>query len=447
MLNPWSKKLTLMSVLGLLISTISANPVRIKGELKNSSRPYFYVYRFFGPELAKVDSFKHVNGTFQYKFKELPRGFYRLGNSEEKSVMVLLGEDNITITGDLNQPDNVTVKDSKENQVYRDFKKFNDKHNQEINLVNQKAQELSSLQYSNPEAYNTEIQKLQKTVDSLNALQRRVYSDIVNNNQGLIVTKFISMFDFPQNLTKENFFRKEDFTDPEITRGDMLPSKITFYFQRFVTAQLDKWKEAGKELLQMAPAGTQNKEVLYLTLIKMVLPYDDAYARELAKAYNQEYPQSEFSKRILAKIPKGAPEVGEQAPDIQLQDPSGKKVSLSSLKGKVVLLDFWASWCGPCRRENPNVVAIYNKYKDKGFTIFSVSLDNAKDNWVQAIKADQLSWGSHVSDLKGWKSSAAALYGVKSIPQTFLLDKDGKVLAVNLRGESLEAALREIFKE
>jgi thiol-disulfide isomerase/thioredoxin len=133
------------------------------------------------------------------------------------------------------------------------------------------------------------------------------------------------------------------------------------------------------------------------------------------------------------------------APDIVLKSPKGKKLTLSKLKGKMVLVDFWASWCGPCRAENPNVVKNYQKYKDAGFTVMSVSLDSNKDKWLAAIAADQLSWPNHVSDLGGWKSKVAQQYGVNSIPFTVLLDKEGRVIATNLRGAALEQTLQQIF--
>ena len=110
-----------------------------------------------------------------------------------------------------------------------------------------------------------------------------------------------------------------------------------------------------------------------------------------------------------------------------------------------MLLDFWASWCGPCRAENPNVVNNYQKYKDAGFTVMSVSLDSNKDKWLAAIAADQLSWPNHVSDLGGWQSKVAQLYGVNSIPFTVLLDKEGRVIATNLRGAALEQTLQQLF--
>ena len=144
--------------------------------------------------------------------------------------------------------------------------------------------------------------------------------------------------------------------------------------------------------------------------------------------------------------------VGDQAPELAFQNPNGDIVKLSDLRGKVVLIDFWASWCGPCRMENPNVVRIYNEYKDKkytagkGFEIYSVSLDQAKDRWVDAIAKDGLSWSSHVSDLRGWRAQGAALYGVNAIPMTFLVDGKGKIIAKGLRGAQLEAALKSLLQ-
>jgi thiol-disulfide isomerase/thioredoxin len=135
---------------------------------------------------------------------------------------------------------------------------------------------------------------------------------------------------------------------------------------------------------------------------------------------------------------------GKTPPEIALKNPNGKTVKLSDLKGKVVMIDFWASWCGPCRRENPNVVKLYKKYANKGFEILGVSLDKDKKRWVDAIKQDKLDW-LHVSDLKAWQSAAAQTYGVSAIPATFLLDKDGKMIAKGLRGAALEQKLEEIF--
>jgi peroxiredoxin len=136
--------------------------------------------------------------------------------------------------------------------------------------------------------------------------------------------------------------------------------------------------------------------------------------------------------------------VGNPAPEISLPGPDGGEIKLSSLRGKVVLIDFWASWCGPCRRENPEVVRIYNRFRDKGFEVFGVSLDRDRDAWLNAIAKDGLVW-TQVSDLKYWQSQAAQLYGVKSIPHTVLIDQEGKIIMRRLRGKALERKLEEIF--
>jgi len=167
-------------------------------------------------------------------------------------------------------------------------------------------------------------------------------------------------------------------------------------------------------------------------------PYVDEF-KEFVDFYDEKASQASNSDQFAIKV-------GEPAPEIALPNPDGEIMRLSDLKGKVVLLDFWASWCAPCRRANPSVVSIYNKYKDDGFTVFSVSLDRngQKDRWVNAIKQDNLSWANHVSDLKFWQSEPARRYGITAIPATFLLDRNGIIRALNPRS-NLEEAIQELL--
>ncbi len=170
---------------------------------------------------------------------------------------------------------------------------------------------------------------------------------------------------------------------------------------------------------------------VHIKLAKSLVPYQkNPYVLQYIKNVNS------YSKTHIGAI----------APEIALPSPKGDTIRLSSLRGKYVLVDFWASWCRPCRVESPNLVAAYNKYHDKGFTIFSVSLDNNRQSWINAIEKDDLGQWYHVSDLKGWHSSAAAAYGVTSIPSNFLLDPQGKIIARNLRGQKLQQTLEQIFK-
>ena len=211
--------------------------------------------------------------------------------------------------------------------------------------------------------------------------------------------------------------------------------------------------------------------VLKLDMITNIKLY-----QKVLETLQETYPDASFTKqfasRVLSTVSKMKNQPlspGSKAPEIKLPDPDGKKRSLSALRGKVVLLDFWASWCRPCRMSNPHVVEMYNKYNKKGFDVFNVSLDGIddrkaamyqndaatiaqvtaleKEKWRQAIKTDGLIWKNHVSELRSWSSPVAALYKVNSIPKTFLLDKNGVIRYENLRGKALEEAIQVLIKE
>jgi peroxiredoxin len=211
--------------------------------------------------------------------------------------------------------------------------------------------------------------------------------------------------------------------------------------EKFMALQEQNSKQI-KRIIRSNP----NSFVATFATASLINPEQDfAFADSMTAIFEKSMPESPYTKSLLTRL--GALRnvaVGQAAPDITLPSPDGKNVSLSSLRGKYVLIDFWASWCGPCRQENPNVVRMYNKYKDKGFEIFGVSLDESRDKWLKAIAMDKLTW-PHVSDLKGWSSAAAQAYNIQAIPQTLLLDKEGKIIAKNLRGKALEDKLASLL--
>ncbi|MHA8051583.1 peroxiredoxin family protein [Aquirufa sp. ROCK-SH2] len=220
------------------------------------------------------------------------------------------------------------------------------------------------------------------------------------------------------------------------------PSSSSRIQTEFATAQ----QSTLQKIKSLVPQMGSNLVALWATNF---LPQDTEMAtlEEIGNRFRQSRPNHPQVKPFLENLKrlKGANQ-GSEAPEIALPTPTGEILALSSLKGKYVLIDFWASWCGPCRQENPNVVKTYAKYKDKGFEIFGVSLDKDKAAWLRAIENDKLVW-KHVSDLQYWNSVGAQAYGVNSIPMTFLLDPTGKIVAKGLRGPALEQYLANIFKD
>lgn len=200
------------------------------------------------------------------------------------------------------------------------------------------------------------------------------------------------------------------------------------------------------DVMKKFVSGHPKALISVMLLQQLSTSIDAGETEKLFNGLDTSVQHSEFGKMIADKLAADKlTAIGQPAPEFTENDVNGKPVSLASFKGKYVLVDFWASWCGPCRQENPNVVKAYNQYKNKNFTILSVSLDEDSAKWKDAIAQDKLAW-NHVSDLKGWKNGAAKEYGVQAIPANFLLDPDGKIIAKNLRGDDLDKKLAEVLK-
>jgi peroxiredoxin len=224
----------------------------------------------------------------------------------------------------------------------------------------------------------------------------------------------------------------------ELTRQDELKDD----FQKYIIRYIDS--SSNPVVAMFALGYTQNIEPGLLE--KPLLNLANRFPKHNGVAsIMQQYKQMMAQQLQLKEKQNKFPHEGSLAPDITMNDTEGKPFSLSQLKGKFVLVDFWASWCGPCRGENPNVVAAYNKYKDKNFTVLGVSLDEDKDAWLKAIKDDNLTW-KQISDLKGWQTSAVPLYGFEGIPYNVLIDPQGMIIATSLRESALQQKLEEVLK-
>jgi peroxiredoxin len=286
---------------------------------------------------------------------------------------------------------------------------------------------------------------LQKQQDSATKAFNEQVTQMVANYPSFFVTKVINGFhsDKSSALT---FFTKNDYQDPELALCDLLPYKIELYFKNYVAKDLQAYETTALQLIDSSKAQSENRQIFFTQLIPMFYQYDVPFARALFARFESEFPRSYGVNKLKPTLPKGAPTVGDLAPDIALKNKDGELIKLSDLRGQVVLLDFWASWCGPCRMENPNVVKVYNEFSTKGFTVYSVSIDSDKNKWLEAIAKDGLIWKNHVSELKGWQTDVIQQYQVKGIPATFLIDQNGYIVATNLRGDALRNKLTEIIK-
>lgn len=250
--------------------------------------------------------------------------------------------------------------------------------------------------------------------------------------------KNMEIIDFSNNVLSQSAVLGDSLTAVMNDRKDAMIDSFYAYVANFA----DTTKELTNKIVALENLLYDRQfEIIKEKAAPIIATGDtsNVYVRELTSKVNryQQIMDEEAANSFL----------GKTATDLNLPDPDGKPIQLSSLRGKYVLLDFWASWCAPCRKENPNLVALYEQYKDKGFTVYSVSLDDNRDAWMQAIRSDKLNWPSHVSQLQKWNSSAAAAYNVTGIPASFLLDTNGVVIAENIRSEQLSEILSELLGE
>ena len=263
------------------------------------------------------------------------------------------------------------------------------------------------------------------------------YANIIGSDESVNMNEFIKV------LTAWN--QKQASASQELKQSPEKSQEINTSMQReysnFQSARqtfIAQNQNSPALLVALSTTNPENEFTVYESLVN-----------QLVKSFTESPTIKEVNKNFIAlKEKKEAANFlaeGKMAPDFLDTKLDGNTLKLSDLRGKVVLLDFWASWCGPCRKENPNVVKMYEKYNKDGFTVMSVSFDQDKGKWKNAIEADHLIWPNHVSDLKGWSSATGKIYQITSIPFTVLIDQEGKIIKTNLRGEALEQELLRIF--
>ncbi|MEL6357692.1 MAG: TlpA disulfide reductase family protein, partial [Bacteroidota bacterium] len=403
------------------------------------------------PEL-KVEE-KH---TFTWQAPDTEPSIYYLGTSMRDYVPIVVGQDPlIQIKGKCGQLGRSTISASPSNLAYQGLLKQLRANNNNFSELTKKYR--SALAAKDEAAQKAEAAKM----GVLDGKKRALVDSLKSTNPFLgriaAVNTYLSFQgspNSPYNNELEHyvntFWQFTDFTDAGYNGLNAVYEASVAYTNTLASA-LDgkkmgdvlnayfaKWP-AGSEAQLYAMGGAFG--VLSQRGHPTALPIGEALVSQFKADYPLPIKAVEQSFNKLRTSVQGA-----EAPDLVGNNPSGEQHALSDLRGKVVLIDFWASWCGPCRRENPNVKRIYNKYAAQGFEILGVSLDRSKDRWEKAIADDGLSW-LHISDLKHWKSEHARLYGVRSIPETVLLDQEGRIIARGLRGAQLEQRLAKIFGE
>ena len=384
MYNKFLNRLILLAVLPVYTACGGNNKAGLSGKIKNANGQNLIFEKIQNNQPVPVDTvLLDAEGNFEF---QLPQGkveFYRLNLGNNNFVVLCLDSTN-------------------QAKLDGDGKSLNDT-------------------YTIKGSPNSEV--ICNFFKEINPLTRRRY-EIENQMNGINFADTAAVLAL--RTEAEDIAKKVSaLTHKYIDKFPKSPALIIMQSFLNPETELDYFKKIESALAQSMPGSMYHNQVT--SFIAQV---------QLQKE------QLEMQKKIQEKLQPGKP-----IEEINLPGLDGNKIALSSYKGKVVLIDFWASWCGPCRKENPNVINLYKKYKDKGFEVFSVSLDDNKESWKRAIEADGLIWPGHVSDLAKWNSVVVKQFGITGIPFTILIGKDGNIIATGLRGQALEQKLNEIFSK
>ncbi len=386
------KRALLFLVAALFIQACNSNPneFSIKGNYQNANNKKVILMQLKTGEMKKIDSVKlDSEGKFHFTgYTNIPAFFVVQAEKNKTITLLVRPGDNISLTANMNQfSSSYDIEGSEDSRKIMKLRK-----NLEGNIA--KLDSLGRLYKENPNNENSRKlrARLNKVSKDIVQKQKEYTKEFIDNNLGSMV----SLMALYQQIGPRSYV--------------LDPKKDFEYFEKVDSSLMSQYPNSGP-------------------------------VKSLHSQVEQMRKQREAEKKNAKRL-----SIGQKAPEIALPNPEGDTIALSSLRGNYVLLDFWASWCKPCRVENPNLVKAYNKYSDQGFEIYQVSLDKKRSAWEKAIKKDELTW-THVSDLKFWNSSAAKTYNIRSIPANFLLNRKGEIIGKDLRGEALQKKLHELYSK
>jgi len=432
-----------------------SNSVKItyQGDASCANTKALVAYQFNGVEMQKVGFLnKKADNKFEYSFPSSDEQFYYIGSAGNNAIPIILGtEPEVVLTGGCRAFRSAKIETSDLNKEYSEIRS----QMRELNASTLGVTKKIRTAQNNPEelkAVATELAALDKRkLELLETYQDRypylgkiialnTYLSFLNNGKG-----YQSEYDY----FASEYFTHVDWKDEAYHQNAWVFESLKSYSETISKFDypLDVHQTLLEDILNEIPSQSQTYQLALAGIITGLRSQNHSNFVIFGEKFVEKYQSTSPAAVKTIKNQMAAAQsfiIGAEAPDFSQKTPDGEDLKLSDLRGKIVLVDFWASWCGPCRKENPNVVRMYEKYKDKGFEILGVSLDKQKGRWLQAIEQDKLTW-QQVSDLKGWQNEVAAIYSVRSIPSTVLVDAEGKIMARNLRGAALEEKLEKIF--